>query len=277
VPQPKTISNYKRATFEFDVAEVNPVDQMDLHRQTEEMIFSTLANTSTNAAKLQVSLNNVQTQLKLKKVSSLEKDNKIKSLQELVLKIGYDPSNVKAAEELMKKKNVDVASLRKQLKISATEDPQAKEMAETEGHKEEMLKLIMEQNAHIKEMEVELDKLVKEKEKNVPMEIIPLDAVPITGTSIATTTTTTEIPAAASTVTTDASEKLAKSMQNMSMHEKEIRRLQDEIKNLQQLKSTFQSSYNTEMHTTQRLKLEIQKLQKEIVAAKTLAEAMEKI
>jgi hypothetical protein len=241
------------------------------------MIFSTLANTSTNAAKLQVSLNNVQTQLKLKKVSSLEKDNKIKSLQELVLKIGYDPSNVKAAEELMKKKNVDVSSLRKQLKISATEDPQAKEMAETEGHKEEMLKLIMEQNAHIKEMEAELDKLVKEKEKNVPMEIIPLDAVPITGTSIATTTTTTEIPATASTVTTDASEKLAKSMQNMSLHEKEIRRLQDEIKNLQQLKSTFQSSDNTEMHTTQRLKLEIQKLQKEIVAAKTLAEAMEKI
>jgi hypothetical protein len=32
VPQPKMISNYKRATFEFDVAEVNPIDQMDLHR-----------------------------------------------------------------------------------------------------------------------------------------------------------------------------------------------------------------------------------------------------
>jgi archaellum component FlaC len=63
----------------------------------------------------------------------------------------------------------------------------------------------------------------------------------------------------------------------MSLHEKEIRRLQDEIKNLQQLKSTFQSSYNTKMCTTQRLKLEIQKLQKEIVAAKTLVEAMEKI
>ena len=98
-------------------------------------------------------------------------------------------------------------------------------MDKTEGHKEEMLKLIMEQNAHIKEMEDELDKLVKEKEKNVPMEIIPLDAVPITGTGIATTTTTTKIPSATSIVITDASEKLAKSMQNMSLHEKEIRRL----------------------------------------------------
>jgi hypothetical protein len=192
VPQPKTISDYKRSTFEFDIKEVHPADQMDMHRQTGEMIFSTLANTSTTAAKLQVSLNNVQTQLKLEKVSSLEKDNKIKSLEELVLKIGYDPSNVKAAEELLKKKNADIASLRKQLKIPATEDPQAKEMAETEGHKEEMLKLIMEQNAQIKEMEAELEKLVKEKEKNVPMEVIPLNAVPITGISTTTTTTTVE-------------------------------------------------------------------------------------
>ena len=36
-------------------------------------------------------------------------------------------------------------------------------MAETEGHKEEMLKLIMEQNAQIKEMEADLEKLIKEK------------------------------------------------------------------------------------------------------------------
>jgi hypothetical protein len=141
---------------------------MDLHRKTGEMVFSTLSNASTIAAKLQVSLNNVQTQLNLEKISSFAKDNGIKSLEELVLKIGYDPSNVKAAEEMLKKKNVDIASLRKQLKLSATEDSQAKEMAETEGEKEEMLKLIMEQNAQIKEMEVELERLVKEKEQQHP-------------------------------------------------------------------------------------------------------------
>jgi len=126
VPQPKTISNYKRVMFEFDVLEVHPDDQMDLHKQTGEMIFSTLENTSTTTAKLQVSLKNVQSQLKLEKVSSLAKDNKIKSLEELVLRIGYDPSNIKAAEELVKKNNVDIASLRKQLKIYSTEDPQTK-------------------------------------------------------------------------------------------------------------------------------------------------------
>jgi hypothetical protein len=59
-----------------------------------------------------VSLNNIQTQLKLEKISSFSKDNRIKNLEELVLKIGYDPSNVKATEEMIKKKNVDIASLR---------------------------------------------------------------------------------------------------------------------------------------------------------------------
>jgi hypothetical protein len=91
-----------------------------------------------------VSLNNVQTQLKLEKISSFAKDNMIKMLEELVLKIGYDPSNVKAVEEMIKRKNFDIKSLRKQLKLPPTVDSQAKEIAETKGEKYEMLKLIME-------------------------------------------------------------------------------------------------------------------------------------
>jgi hypothetical protein len=129
------------------------------------MVFSTLENSSTTATKLQVSLNNVQTQLKLEKVSYFAKDNRIKSLEEMILKIGYDPSNFRVVEEFLKKKNADIASLRKQLKLSAIEDSQTKEMVEKEGQKEGMLKLIMEQNAQIKEMETESERLVKEKEQ----------------------------------------------------------------------------------------------------------------
>jgi hypothetical protein len=92
---------------------VHPDDQMDLHRQTGEMVLSTLENASITASRLQVSLNNVQTQLKLEKISSFAKDNRIKMLEELVLKIYYDPSNVKEVEEMLKKKNDDIASLRK--------------------------------------------------------------------------------------------------------------------------------------------------------------------
>jgi hypothetical protein len=126
VPHPKAVSDYKRATFEFNVKEVHSANQMDMHKQTGEMILSTLENTSMTATKLQVSLNNVQSQLNLEKISSLAKDNNIKSVEELVLKIGYDPSNIKAFEELLKKKNFDIAYLRKQLKVPATEDSQAK-------------------------------------------------------------------------------------------------------------------------------------------------------
>jgi hypothetical protein len=120
VPDPKVIADYKRDTFKFQTKDVHPADQMDLHKQTGEMVFYTLAHASTTASKLQVSLNNIQTQLKLEKISSFAKYNKIKTLEELVLKIGYDPSNVKAAEEMIKKKNSNIASLRKQLKLPPT-------------------------------------------------------------------------------------------------------------------------------------------------------------
>jgi hypothetical protein len=170
VPHPKTVANYKKNYFEFDVKEVHPVEQRDIHMQTWEMIFSTLKNTSLTASKLQVSLNNIESQFLFillsldEKISSLSKDNKIKSLKDLVLNIGYDPSNVKVAEELLKNKNVDIASLRKKWNLAATGDSQAKEMAKSEGHKEEMLKMIMEKNAQIREIEDELNKLIKEKE-----------------------------------------------------------------------------------------------------------------
>jgi hypothetical protein len=116
------ITDYKRATFEFQMKDVHLTDPMDLHKQTGEMVFYTLVHASTSVSRLQVSLNNVQTQLKMEKISSFEKDNKIKTLEELVINIGYDPSNVKEVEEMLKKKNPDIASLRKQLKLPPTED-----------------------------------------------------------------------------------------------------------------------------------------------------------
>jgi hypothetical protein len=192
VPQPKEITDYKRSTIVFDTKQDHSADQMNLHRQTGEMVFSTLAHASSMTTKLQVSLNNVQTQLKLEKISSFAKDNRIKSLEELVLKIGYDPSNIKETEDMLKKKNVDIASLRKHLKFPPTKDSQAKEIDETKDEKEELLKLIMPQNAQIKEMEVELERLLKEKEQSTLMEFITLSAVPLMeiSTTIVPTTTT---------------------------------------------------------------------------------------
>jgi hypothetical protein len=51
VVDPKVISDYKRATFEFQAKDVHPVDQMDVHKQTREMISHTLARVATSASK----------------------------------------------------------------------------------------------------------------------------------------------------------------------------------------------------------------------------------
>ena len=78
------------------------------------------------------------------------------------LNIFYKYKQIKQRNEILKSNTY--TQFWKQLKLPATEDSQAKEVAETEGHKEEILKLIMEQNAQIREMEEEMDKSIKEKE-----------------------------------------------------------------------------------------------------------------
>jgi hypothetical protein len=259
VPQPKEITGYKRSTIAFDTKKFHPTDQMDFHRQIGEMVFSTLAHASSTVAKLQVSLSNVQTQWKLETISSFAKDNKIKSLEELVLKIRYDPSNVKVAEEMIKKKNAYISSLRKKLKLPPTEDSQAKEIAEAKNEKEELLKLIMQQNTQLTEMEAELEKLLKEKEQLTPMEVIPLSEVPITEVSTTTmpTTTTVKIPLTTPLTALEKTVELAKSMEEMNLQETKINRLKREVENLQELKSSFQTRYNVERQTKEKLKKEI--------------------
>jgi hypothetical protein len=154
--------------------------------------------------------------------------------------------------------NADITSLRKQLKLPGTKDSQAKEVAETEGHKEEMLKLIMEHNAQIREIEVEMDKLLKDKEHSVNMAIIPLEAVPLIGIRTIEATTPVEIPSTIPMQVLDASQKLVKSMEDMSLQGEEIIKLQEEEKKLQELKSMFQASHHVEIHKSQRLSQQLQ-------------------
>jgi len=68
-------------------------------------------------------------------VSSIAKDNIIKYLEEMVVKAGFDPGNSKAMEEIIRKKNADIVSLKKQLKLPVTEYPQEKELGETKLQK----------------------------------------------------------------------------------------------------------------------------------------------
>ena len=41
VPQPKLAIDFKQTTFEFEANYVYPLDKMDMHRKTREMVYST--------------------------------------------------------------------------------------------------------------------------------------------------------------------------------------------------------------------------------------------
>jgi hypothetical protein len=60
-------------------------------------------------------------------------------------------------------------------------------------------------------------------------------------------------------------------MEEMNLQETEISRLKKEVENLQELKSSYQASYSKEKQASNKLKQELQQLQKQTVAGKTLA------
>ena len=62
------------------------------------------------------------------------------------MKIGYDPLDIKVVEEVIRKKELDIAAPKRQLKIPATHDPLTKEIEETEKLNNDMMKLIVEQS-----------------------------------------------------------------------------------------------------------------------------------
>ena len=64
--------------------------------------------------------------------------------------MGYDPTNVKEAELLVKKKNEDISSLRKQIKLPQSEHPQTKEIIEGKNEKYDMMNMIFHLIAQIK-------------------------------------------------------------------------------------------------------------------------------
>jgi len=110
---------------------------------------------------------------------------------------------------------------------------------ELEKQKEDMFKISIEQNSRIKDMEVEKEKLLKEKEHSSQLAIVPLTAIPILVATIvgASTSETTE------SQTTSSSNELVKAMEDLSIQGKEIEKLKAQLKTLQEQKLKIDSSY----------------------------------
>lgn len=77
--EPKTPTDYKHTSFEFDARNVHPINQLEMHKKIGDMISSTLTSTSMILFKIQVALSNAQSQLKIENISSQSKDNMCKS------------------------------------------------------------------------------------------------------------------------------------------------------------------------------------------------------
>ena len=109
----------------------------------------------------------------------------IKSLEDLVIKLGHDPNDIKVAGKLIKKKNEDITSLKKQLKLPHLEQPQKKEVLESKTNHEEMMDLVLQLNYQLKEMEKELNILIQVKQaslENAPAIVIPIVTIAIPST-----------------------------------------------------------------------------------------------
>lgn len=200
----------------------------------------------------------------------------------MVIKEGFDPGNSKAMEEIIKKKNANIIALKKQLKLPAIEDPWENELGEIQLQKQEMLKLLVEQSAQIEEMDAEMDKLIKEKEQNLQLVVVPLDAVPIASllqTSIPTTSITTRTSSSTiiPTLAVDDSIKFTESMENMSIQGEEIKKLRHEVKVLQEKKLRLENSLLTEVQRSQTLSQRLQKMEKDSAMGNTLAQVKENI
>lgn len=91
IPQPQTTEDYIKTNFEVLAKDIHPMDQIELHKQTCEMVYATLADKAMPAHQLKESLKNTNTQLDLERMSSSAKYNRIKTLEEIIVDLGHDP------------------------------------------------------------------------------------------------------------------------------------------------------------------------------------------
>lgn len=152
VQQPQSAADYIRTNLEVLAKDIHPIDQIELHKQTGEMVYYTLADKAMLAHKLQNSLENTSARLDLEKASSLAKDNRIKSLEDIIIELGHDPKDAKGIKALMRKKEEDIAALRKQLKMPPSIHPQTAYVVQQKSE-EDMMDLLMRLNERLSETE----------------------------------------------------------------------------------------------------------------------------
>ena len=188
VTQPQSAADYVRTNLEVLSKEIHPMDQIELHKQTGEMVYVSLADKTLVNYRLENSLNNTTAQLELERASSQAKDNRIKALEDIIIELGHDPQDIKAVQTLLKLRDADMAALRKMVKIPATLHPQTEEVAKLRHDKDTSAMLVtlyrqlIQTQEKLGESEAALQAALHQKEggqtSQPPPEIINLDKPP---------------------------------------------------------------------------------------------------
>ena len=134
--QPQSTADYLRTNLEVLAKDIHPMDKIELHKQTGEMVYAALADKTLENYKLTSSLNATASQLELERASSQAKDNRIRSLEEIIVEIGHNPNDIKGIQEILKLRDADMAALRKKVKLPATIHPQTDEVAQQRMEKD---------------------------------------------------------------------------------------------------------------------------------------------
>jgi len=252
------------------------------------MIYSTLADKTLLAHRLQKSLHNTSAQLELEKASSMANDNRIKSLEEIIIELEHDPKDPKGIQALIKKKEEDIAALRRQLRLPATLHPQTTEVAQ-QKEEEDVVTLLMKMHKRLIETENALEASLQGRQGELASQPVQTTHIltaapptattkvpPIDPTSIAGTSSSAPVSA---TTTAAAEQEASLSMEEMM---KQIKALEVQMAELKEAKETLakievrydKSKMDVAKKTREVKALEkrIKALEKELTLEKTLAE-----
>ena len=167
---------------------------------------------------------------------------------------------MKVVEALIKKKDEDIAALRKQLKLPPSRHPQTAEVIQKKS-KEEVVDFVLKLNEQLKDIEQELEKSLKSRQSESttqPQNVIPMvsTAIPstlatalapnvplVTAEVIIGTSTGTE-PAGTSGLST---EELIKSMEEMKLQVSELQKVKEKFVTLGQKYDVSKANFAEEM------------------------------
>lgn len=108
-------------------------------------------------------------------------------MEEIIIELGHDPNDPKGIQALMKKKDEDIAALRRQIKLPATLHPQTAEVAQPK-EEQDVVAILMTLQKRLIETEGALEASLKTKQGELASQptqtTTTTDVVPLVTTTV---------------------------------------------------------------------------------------------